>query len=272
MVGVVEEVGSDVKHLSVGDKVAALLVHGGNGEYLLRPAAKFVRVPNDLDDAKTVALILNYVTAYQMIHRYAKLSSDQTVLVTSASGGVGLALLELLQLMGVKAYAACSEKKFESVRKYGAIPILDSRSGVNVDKTLRKLVPNGVDVSFDGIGGVRFWECVAATKRGGHVIGFGFMGTIDPVTGNVSSFESIRGIVGTLTCKFWGVKGDFYGITADYRKNPKPFEEDLLKLCDLLKEGKIDPIIAARLEFFETKKAQEMLEKGGLTGKIVLVA
>jgi NADPH2:quinone reductase len=271
-VGIVAEIGPEVKNLKVGDKVAALLVYGGNGEYLLRKEADFVKVPANLDDAKVVALILNYATAYQMIHRKVKtLKQGDTALVTAASGGVGIALLELLKLIGVKVYASCSEKKFDFVKQYGAIPVADSRSGKPVNETLRALVPEGVDASFDCIGGKQYWECVNATKRGGTAVGYGFMGTFDTKTGLVNDFQAIRGIVGCSLARFYGVRGMFYGITADYKSNPKPFQEDFATLCSLLAEGKIDPVIAQRLPFFQAKEAQQMLEKGGISGKIVLV-
>lgn len=106
VVGVVDAVGAGVEGFAVGDRVAALTVYGGYAEELTRAAKEFVKVPAGLDDAAVAAVILNYVTAYQMIHRVAKLERGATALVTGASGGVGLALLELLRDTGVRVVGA----------------------------------------------------------------------------------------------------------------------------------------------------------------------
>jgi len=86
--------------------VCALTVHGAQAEHLTRSAEDFVKVPDGLDDAQVVALILNYVTAYQMIHRCVVPKRGMTALVTGANGGVGSALVELLALAGVEVVAS----------------------------------------------------------------------------------------------------------------------------------------------------------------------
>ena len=91
VVGDVEALGAGVTSLKPGQRVAALTVHGGYGEYLTRGAEEFIPVPEGLDDAEVTALILNYVTAYQMIHRFAHIQPGQKALVTGAGGGVGTA-------------------------------------------------------------------------------------------------------------------------------------------------------------------------------------
>src|SRR6185436_19199559 len=97
VVGEVDAVGAGVTGVRAGDRVAALTVHGGYAEILYRGADELVPVPAGLDDAEVVALILNYATAYQMIHRVAKQRAGETALVTGANGGVGVAALELLR-------------------------------------------------------------------------------------------------------------------------------------------------------------------------------
>src|SRR6478672_435797 len=108
VVGDVDAVGAGVTGLARGQRVCALTVYGGQAEYLVRGAEHFVPVPDGLDDAEVVALILNYVTAYQMIHRVAAIQAGHTVLVTGANGGVGSAALELLRAVGARAVGAAS--------------------------------------------------------------------------------------------------------------------------------------------------------------------
>ncbi|MBI3885165.1 MAG: zinc-binding dehydrogenase [Opitutae bacterium] len=267
-VGTVDAVGDGITAFKVGDRTAALTVHGSFAEYLTRSADDFVPVPDGVADAEAVALILNYVTAYQMIHRNAKMQPGQTALVTGANGGVGTALLELLSLHGVRALGACSEKHFEHVRALGGEPI-PSR-GEPLDQTVRRLLPSGVDAAFDIVGGAGAGECIRATRHGGAVVGYGFMGTI--VNGKTSLWLTLRGFATLLVgARLVGRRGSFYGITALYRKNKRPIKDDLAKLFTLLKEAKLKPVIAHRLPLLAVRRSQELLLEGGVTGKVVLL-
>jgi len=104
--GVVDAVGAEVKNFRVGQRVAALTLHGGFAETMVRDAEHFIPIPDGVSDIQAAAAVLNYVTAWQMIHRVAKVQPGQTALVTGAAGGVGTAALQLLRLAGVKAYGA----------------------------------------------------------------------------------------------------------------------------------------------------------------------
>jgi NADPH:quinone reductase-like Zn-dependent oxidoreductase len=269
VVGTIDAVGAGVNNIAVGDKVCALTVHGGHAELLNREAADFVKVPPGLDDAEVVALILNYATAYQMIHRVARQEAGQTALVTGANGGVGQALLELLRVAGVTTYGAAGKRSHELVRKLGGIPIEGREAPA--DRSLRAVLPEGVDVAYDALGGRFTAQCIRATKKGGRVIGYGFSGAVSG-TGNPSFLATGRGYfdlyVRTLVT---GRKRSFYGITALYRKDKQPFHDDLPQLFELLAAGKIKPKISARLPLLDARKANEMMEAGGVDGKIVLV-
>src|ERR1700722_8643222 len=120
--GVVEAIGAGVTGFNIGQRVAALTVSGGFAERLVRGAEHFVPIPDEVPDVEAVAVILNYVTAWQMIRRVAHARAGQTALVTGAGGGVGTALLQLLGLAGVKTYGAASAKKHRLVASLGATP------------------------------------------------------------------------------------------------------------------------------------------------------
>ncbi len=260
--GVVEAVGSQVTGLRVGQRVAALTVHGGYAEVLVREARHFVPIPDAVSDADAAAVILNYVTAFQAIHRVAHVKPGEKVLVTGAAGGVGTAALELLRLAGATTYGAASAAKHPIVRTLGATPI-DYRSG-RLDKLVRAAVPGGVDVVLDGIGGPNIGPCLGALRPGGRLVAYGFMAA---GTRLATALMFANVFVGS---RLRGRRGSFYGITLLYRRDPRPFREDLPKIFGLVAEKKITPLITRRLPLLEARKANELLESGQMEGKIVL--
>jgi NADPH:quinone reductase-like Zn-dependent oxidoreductase len=264
VVGDIDAIGDGVSGFSVGQRVCALTVHGGQAEYLVREAEHFVPVPDGLDDAEVVALILNYVTAYQMIHRVAEVKAGHSVLVTGANGGVGTAALELLRAIDARAIGAAGKSHFELVRALGGEPI-ESRAAP-LAAQVRALVPNGADATLDGLGGASTRDCVDATRKGGVVVAYGFV-TVKTTP------AAMRGLLSLFVgARLAGRRGTFYGITAVYRKDKRSFLEDLPKLFELLRARTIQPRIAARLGLLDGRRAQEMLEAGGVQGKIVLLA
>jgi NADPH2:quinone reductase len=260
--GVVEAIGADVTGFEVGERVAALSVYGGFAELLVREAEHFLPVPGGVSDRDAAAVILNYVTAWQMIHRIAKARTGQTALVTGAAGGVGTAALQLLRLAGVKTYGAASGSKHDTVRSLGATPI-DYRAG-SIDRLMRALEPKGVDYVFDAVGGANITRCIGALRKGGTLVGFGFMGA----PGMLSQLAMFANIF--LGARLRGRRGKFYGITMLYRKDSKPLREDLPKIFALLAEKKIDPLVNRTFPLFEARQALEFLASGSVEGKIVL--
>lgn len=262
--GVVEALGAGVAGFHVGQRVAALTVHGGFGELLVRDAQHFVPIPDDVSDLDAAAVILNYVTAYQAMHRLGDVQSGQTALVTGAAGGVGSAAIQLLRIAGVKVYGAASAGKHAAIRALGAIP-LDYRAG-KLDQLVRALEPGGVDLVLDGIGGSLISACIGALRPRGRLVAYGFMG----VSGRFSTLAMFANIF--LGSRLRGRRGSFYGITALYRKDRGPFMADLPKIFTLLAEKKINPLIAKTFPLLEARAALELLAKNSITGKLVLVA
>lgn len=263
-VGIVDAVGAGVTTLNVGDRVCALLVYGGYATYVVRGAEHWVKVPDGLDDVQAVSLILNYVTAYQMIHRVARLQAGQSALVDAANGGVGQALLDLLRAHGVSAIGAAAKTRHDIVTSYGATPIEGRSIPLNVG--VHAIRPEGVDAAFDAIGGAHTGQCVSSTRRGGITVWYGFVGAKGPLALARSALSLF------VAARLRGRRGSFYGITMLYRKSPQLFFEDLPKLFDLLAQRKIAPRIAQTLPLMDARKANERLEKGGIEGKLVLVA
>jgi NADPH:quinone reductase len=158
-VGVIDEIGDGVTGFEAGQRVAALTVYGGFAEYLVRESEHFLPVPSGVSDRDAAAAILNFVTAWQMIHRVAKVEPGKTALVTGASGGVGTSALQLLRLAGVETYGAASETKHHTLRSLGATPI-DYRKGP-LDRLMHSFEPEGVDYVFDAVGGANIGRASA---------------------------------------------------------------------------------------------------------------
>jgi NADPH:quinone reductase len=267
VIGDVDAIGEGVTGFTIGQRVCALTVYGGQAEYLVREAKHFVPVPDGLDDGEVIALILNYVTAYQMIHRTAKMTAGQSALVTGANGGVGSAAIELVHDLGARALGAAAEKHFDLVRELGGEPI-PART-MPLDEAVHAVIPAGVDVALDGLGGAASRECIRATRKGGLVVGYGFMAAHKH--GKTRTSTALRGMIAVvLGARLSGRRAAWYGITKLYRKNIAPFHEDLPVLFGLLAARKIRPRIAARLPLLAGVEAQRMLEAGGVAGKIIL--
>ena len=176
LVGVVERLGAGVSGIEPGQRVAALPITGAYAECVCLPPRELVPVPSGLDAAEAVSLVLNYITAYQMVHRSAKVRPGQRVLIHGAAGGVGTALLQLGRLAGVEMYGTCSSLGAPTVSEMGGIPI-DYRQQDFVNE-IHRLTGDGVDVVFDPIGGTHLWQSRKALRPGGRVVGYGLRSSL----------------------------------------------------------------------------------------------
>lgn len=278
LVGVVDRLGDGVSGVEPGRTVAALPIHGAHAEFVCLPERELVPVPPGLDPAEAVSVILNYVTAYQMLHRAAKVKPGQRVLIHGAAGGVGSALLQLGRLAGLTMYGTCSDRGASTVTELGGIPI-DYRHQDFV-REIHGLTGEGVDVVFDGIGGAHIWRSRKALRRGGRVVAYGLTGMLRGgrlASGRSGGRHPFRGIAifALYIVGGWLLPGRRrvvpYSIQTLKRLRPAVFRQDLIALFDLLKQQKIKPLVAQRLPLAEARQAQELLGKGGVTGKVVLV-
>jgi NADPH:quinone reductase-like Zn-dependent oxidoreductase len=125
---------------------------GGYSQFINWPAAELTPVPAGLDPAEAVSLVLNYVTAWQMIHRFAELQSGQRVLIHGAAGGVGTAALQLGRLAELDMYATASRRKHDVVTALGGKAI-DYKNEDFVSRTLQMTNGPAVDAVLDPVGG-----------------------------------------------------------------------------------------------------------------------
>src|SRR5512134_2443423 len=278
LVGVVDRLGDGVSGIEPGQIVAALPIHGAYAQFVCLPQREFVTVPPGLDPAEAVSLILNYVTAYQMLHRSAKVKAGQRVLFHGASGGVGSALLQLGRLAELEMYGTCSARGAPAVSELGGIPI--DYQHQDFVKEIRRLTSEGVDAVFDPIGGAHLWHSRQALRPGGRVVGYGNTTSLRGEglgLGRTGRRNRLHGIpvYALYIAGGWLLPGRKrivpYSIQTLKRLRPALFRQDLTALLGLLQQRKIKPLIAQRFPLAEARQAHELLGKGGITGKIVLV-
>lgn len=278
LVGVVDRFGNGVSGIEPGQIVAALPIVGAYAEFVCLPQGELVPVPSGLDPAEAVSLILNYVTAYQMLHRSAKVRLGQRVLIHGAAGGVGTALLQLGCLAGLQMYGTCSSRGTSIVSDLGAIPI--DYQHQDFVKEIQRLTSAGVDVVFDSLGGTHIWRSRKALRSGGRVVAYGLTASLrggrlaSRPSGRRHRFRAIA-IFGLYIAGGWLLPGRKrvvpYSIQWLKRLRPALFRQDLSALFGLLQQEKIKPLIAQRFPLAEARRAHEVLGKGGVIGKIVLV-
>lgn len=275
VVGVIDAVGENVTSFAVGDTVAALTMIGGYSRYLCVAAAELIRVPASVDPAEAVSLVLNYVTAQQLIHRIAQLQSGQSVLIHGAAGGVGTALLELGQIDGLKMFGTASRAKHDLVAARGGIPI-DYKTDDFVTRVLQMTGNQGVDAVFDPIGGSNWWRSYktlrpGGKKPGGQLIGYGMSSVIDKNKASKLRGGASFALLGLLGLLPDGKSARWYSITTEKKHHPEWFREDLAHLFALLSEKKIQPLVSERLPLLEAPRAHELIEHARVAGKIVLL-
>jgi NADPH:quinone reductase len=262
--GTVDEVGASVTDLKVGQSVTGLLPHGGYAEVLSVPADLLLPLPDGVAPTDAAAAALNYFVAYQMLHRVAKPRSGGRILAHGAGSGVGRALVELGRRAGLDVYGTASRAKDEAAR-LGAIPIdYQTEDFVTVVRDA-----GGVDAAFDAIGGTHFLDSYRTLRRDGTLVGFGVSRAWSggrakrPVAG-----ISLLGLLGSNILPN-GRHARFYTASRAIRRLDT-YREDLGKVLELLARNEIHPKIAAVLPLSLAEQAHELVEKGQVSGKVVL--
>src|SRR5262245_566724 len=246
LVGVVDRLGAGSSRFEAGQVVAALPISGAYAEFICLPQSELVSVPAGLDVAEAVSLVLNYITAYQMLHRSAQVRPGQRVLIHGAAGGVGSALLQLGRLAELEMFGTCSSRGAPAVSEMGGTPI-DYQHQDFVQET-RRLTGEGVDVVFDSMGGTHIWQSRKALRPGGTVVAYGLTGSLRGgrlASGRAGGRHRFRAIAifGLYIAGGQLLPGRKrvvpYSIQWLKRLKPELFRQDLMALLDLLRLQKI---------------------------------
>ncbi|MET8408522.1 medium chain dehydrogenase/reductase family protein [Streptomyces sp. NPDC005195] len=278
LVGVVEAVGPGVDHALVGRRVAALTKTGAWTTAALLTAADLVEVPDAIGPDEAETLIVNGLTAYQMLHRSAKVRAGQTVLVLGAAGGVGSVLVQLAKDAGARVIGTANPHHHKPLRALGVEPI-DYRDP-DLAARVRELAPDGVDAVFDHLGGASVTLSYRLLNRTGTLVSYSIAAKLDDTRPLLLDFLPLL-----AKLVFWNYlptrkHATFYDIWAGAGKPDSAKREafrtrvrtDLTHIFGLLHDGVLTAKIAARFPLNEVATAMELAESSGRTnlGKIIL--
>jgi len=234
-----------------------------------------------------------YMTAYQLLHRTAKVKRGEAVLVHGAAGRVGTAVLELGRVAGLRLYGTCSARDRAAVERLGAVAI-DYRNEDFVAR-VRALPGKGVDVVLDGLGGKLSLRSFRALRPGGRLVVYGHSATVAhgrrswrgwAVWYATTALVGLRGLLDPRRRvsayriqRLRGNRHQAFPVAGRSRplpvggepRDPRWFREDFHALLELLRRGDIHPVVAERLPLTEARRAHEMLESSASKGKLVLV-
>ena len=258
LAGEVIEVGDKVTRFKPGDRVAALTGFGAFAEEVVAPESNLLPVPDNMPDEKAAGFMMVYGTSYYALKQRANLQPGETLLVLGASGGVGLAAVELGKAMGAKVIAAASSSEKLRIAKDAGADELINYTDEPLKEAVKKLTKGkGVDVIYDPVGG-DFTEQALRTMawNGRHlIIGFA-AGDIPKVPANLTLLKGCS-VVGV----FWG---------AFTRNEPEVSAQNMMELLQMYSEGKIDPKVSEVFDFEQYAEALGALTGRRATGKVVL--
>lgn len=277
-VGVVSEHGSEVKNVSVGQRVLAFTRFGAYAEYALTDSRAVVPVPENIDNGTAVALATQYCTAYFAAYEMVNLHEGDHVLIHAAAGGVGIALIQLAKLKGCIVYGtAGSDEKINFLKSIGVDHPINytthnfSDEIINIQKNYAKQV-KGLDVIFDSIGGKTFAKSRKLLGSGGRIIGYGNAERSNKGKGIFADIQLLLGF-GFINPAFLLLNSrSIIGVNmlriADNK--PEALQRCMQNVTELAINNKIKPHVGGRFRSNEIAKAHEFLENRKSIGKIVV--
>ncbi|MFF3153067.1 medium chain dehydrogenase/reductase family protein [Streptomyces sp. NPDC057910] len=271
-VGTVVAVGEGVDATLADSRVAALLKVGGWASHILIDAADVVRVPEGVAAAEAETLVVNGITAWQMLHRKARIRAGQTVVVHGANGGVGSVLVQLALAAGARVIGTASGRHHEVLRERGVDPV-DYRDE-DVAARIRALAPEGVHAVFDHVGGrgiVDSWRLLAP---GGTLVSYGSAATRDDSGSKQWPVLKLLGRVWLWNSLPNGRHAYFFNVWAGRALAKNRFRTrlrtDLTEVFAALQRGDITAQVAAQLPLVHAAEALRLAESGTVAGKVVL--
>mgnify|MGYP001045133355 CR=1 FL=1 len=256
--GIVKSVGAKVKNVKPGDKVIAMTGWGAFAQQVKADSRALIPMVGDLDFVTASAIMMTYATTYHALHDRANLQKGETLVVLGASGGVGLAAVEIGKALGAKVVACAStQEKLDVCKDHGADELINYSEGDLKQKIRDKTDGKGADVVYDPVGGDFSESALRAMNWRGRFLVIGFAnGEIPKIPLNLTLLKGCA-IVGV----FWG----------DYAKRePMNLMQDMRTLLGWLSDGTIKPHISGTYNLAEAPKAIRALMDRKVSGKLVV--
>jgi NADPH:quinone reductase len=256
--GVVKEVGAKITHLKTGDEVFGFVANGAFAEEVLVSGLDYFLKPPQMSFEIGASFMMAYGTSYHALKDRARIRQGETLLVLGASGGVGLAAIELGKLMGARVIAAAStEGKLQLCKKQGADELINYTSE-DLKARLKELTHGkGIDVIYDPVGGTLSEVALRGISWQGRYLVVGFAaGEIPKIPLNLPLLKGCQ-IVGV----FWG---------SFVMKDPKSNLKNTIELMEMYAKGQLKPRIHATYVLEEATKALEEMMDRKVSGKAII--
>ncbi len=257
LAGEVDSVGANVDEWKPGERVMALLEHGGFAEQAVARESECFAVPAEMDDETAASFLIGYISSHVAIRWQAKLEPDETMLVLGASGGVGLTAVEIGKALGAKVIAgASSAEKLEIARARGADEFVDYKAN-SLKKSVAQLTDGeGANVCYDPVGGDLFDEALSSLAWGGRILLIGFVGGIPQIPAN------------RLLVKHRSAMGS--SLRYFRQRRPDQLRASVEELVAWWRKGKIKPLVSQRFTLEEVPAAMTELLERRAVGRIVI--
>ncbi len=277
LVGTVVAVGGGVDPALVGRRVAAVTKVGAWASIVDVDARALLPVPAGLDAAEVETLVVNGITAWQMLHELARVRRGDTIVVLGANGGVGSTLVQLARHAGVRVLGTAAPRHHERVASLGAEPVdaNDPDATGAAHARIRELAPGGVDAVLDHVGGPGLARSFALLRHGGTLVSYGTASTRDDVGGSRGPVLRLFARLAAWNALPNGRRARFYDLWAGSRLRPGAFHRAqrtaFAAVVDLLASGALAPQVAARIPLRDAATAVELAESRTVAGKVVIV-
>ncbi|MZD05894.1 zinc-binding dehydrogenase [Streptomyces sp. SID5785] len=273
LVGTVTATGPGTDPGLAGRRFAAVTKTGAWASHLLVDAADLVPVPDEVSATAAETVIVNGITAWQMLHRTAKVRRGGTVVVLGANGGVGSTLAQLARHAGITVIGTASPRHHAALRELGVTPV-DYRDP-ELYARLRELAPDGVDAVFDHVGGPGIEDSWRLVRRGGTLVSYGTAASKDEEGSSQLPILKLFARLGAWNALPNGRSAGFYNFWAGKRLRRAAWQrrlaEDLTQVLRLVADGTLTAQIAATFPLADTAAALRLAESGTVAGKVVIV-
>ena len=262
--GIVEAIGAHVTDFAVGERVLAVPGFGGFVSHITVTAEKVIKIPDTMPFEDAACFIFTYGTSHYALRDRGDLKAGETLLISGAAGGVGVAAIEIAKTMGARVIAAVSsQEKADFCRQIGAdfAVIYPQKMDRDTQKALSNDVKsivgaNGVDMVYDAVGGDYAEPLVRTMAWNGRFLVVGFPAGIPKIPLNLTLLKSCQ-IVGV----FWG---------AFTLRDPKQHQVYLAELFDMYKKGQVKPHVTETFKLENADKAISYVAERKALGKVVV--